>query len=96
MKQVNESDRMYVCDVKAAFQTSVGVELRWKKTEVEITADTDVIRCSHCHGAVRVHRKRKPDGVRDHVEHRSRQDSEHCKAGHYFKGVHAMSLSPVT
>ena len=95
MKQANDSERMYVCEVKAAYQTPTGVELRWKRSEVELTADADQVRCAHCGGAVRVHRKRKPDGVRDHVEHRSRQDSESCKAGHYFKGVHAQSLFPV-
>lgn len=95
MKQATSADRMYVCEVKASFQTPSGVELRWKTTEVELTSDTDEVRCAHCAGAVRVHRKRKPDGVRDHVEHRSRQDSEHCKAGHYFLGVHRQSLSPV-
>jgi hypothetical protein len=95
MKKSSERDRMYVCEVKAAYQTPSGIELRWKKADVELSADTDQIRCAHCSGAVRVHRKRKPDGVRDHVEHRSRQDSENCKAGYYFEGVHARSLSPV-
>ncbi len=54
------------------------------------------IRCTHCHGAVRVHRKQADHGPIDHVEHLSRQDSENCRGGHYFSGEHRMSSEPVT
>jgi len=53
------------------------------------------IRCIHCHGMVRVHRKHVEHGPIDHVEHVSRQDSENCRGGHHFKGEHKMSLQPV-
>jgi len=53
------------------------------------------IRCIHCHGMVRVHRKHVEHGPRDHVEHVSRQDAENCRGGHHFKGEHRMSLQTV-
>lgn len=53
------------------------------------------IRCIHCYGKVRVHRKHVDHGPKDHVEHLQRQDSENCKGGHYFLGEHKMSLQPV-
>lgn len=53
------------------------------------------IRCIHCHGKVRVHRKHVEHGPRDHVEHVSRQDSENCRGGHHFKGKHRMSSQQV-
>ena len=56
---------------------------------------TPNIRCLHCHGAVRVHRRHGPHGPTDHVEHLSRQDSNGCLGGHHFDGEHRMSLVPV-
>jgi hypothetical protein len=44
---------------------------------------------------VRVHKQKVGRGPEDHVEHRSRQDSERCRGGIYFKGTHQMSLMPV-
>ena len=32
----------------------------------------------------------------DRVEHLSRQDPEHCRGGHYFKGEHRISLQSVS
>jgi hypothetical protein len=95
MKQAKPKEKMYECEVKAPYQTQNGIEYRWKRSKVELTADTDQVRCAHCSGAVRFHRQRKTDGVADHVEHLSRQDSENCKGGYYFKGVHSRSMSPV-
>ncbi len=53
------------------------------------------IRCMHCHGEVRVHKQQVEHGPTDHVEHRSRQDSENCKGGSYFKGNHKISSEPI-
>jgi hypothetical protein len=50
----------------------------------------------HCQGEVRVHRQQVEHGPQDHVEHRSRKDSEGCKGGHYFQGMHRLSSRPVT
>jgi len=67
----------------------------WKVNCVEkILGKTDV-RCMHCYGAVRIHRKQKEDGIRDHVEHKNRADSENYQGGYYFKGVHKISSHPV-
>jgi hypothetical protein len=49
----------------------------------------------HCHGAVRIHRQKVANGPQDHVEHRSRQDSQGCRGGIYFDGNHRLSASPV-
>jgi hypothetical protein len=95
MKTKKPVERMYVCEVETAYQTNSGIEYRWKKVDVELTANTDRVRCAHCAGSVRFHRKQKANGTPDHVEHRSRQDSEYCMGGHYFKGDHHRSQSPV-
>lgn len=86
---------MYECEVKVPYQRSHGIEYGWKMTPVDHTADTDLVRCMHCEGAVSIYRKRKHDGPADHVQHRERQDSENCKGGSYFKGVHSTSTRPV-
>lgn len=95
MKQAKPDEKMYECEVKTPYQPPSGIEYRWKRCKVELTAHTDQVRCAHCSGAVRFHRQRKADGVPDHVEHLSRQDSENCMGGHYFKGVHSPSTQPV-
>jgi hypothetical protein len=84
-----EERRQYVIDGKR--------EWRWKEVPVSkaIGASPKDIRCMHCHGAVRIHRQQVEHGPQDHVEHRSRQDSEGCRAGVYFMGEHRMSTSPV-
>lgn len=80
-------------------QFKVGTEYEWRWVEVpvaELTATSSKdIRCAHCHGAVRVHRKQVEHGPQDHVEHLSRQDSENCRGGMHFKGQHRLSTEPV-
>jgi hypothetical protein len=49
------------------------------------------IRCMHCRGSVKIHRQKQVQGIRDHVEHREHEDSENCKAGIFFKGIHRIS-----
>lgn len=91
-------DMMLRCERKALFK--VDSEKVWKWVEVEVSAlpsgEQPNIRCIHCHGRVRVHKQNVENGPQDHVEHLSRQDSENCRGGHYFRGVHRMSLQPVT
>lgn len=68
----------------------------WGDVDDEITSGVSHdIRCMHCHGSVRVHKRQVEHGPADHVEHRSRQDSERCRAGVHFQGAHQMSLNPV-
>lgn len=95
MRTKKPAERMYVCEVETAYQTNAGIEHRWKRVDVELTANTDRVRCAYCAGLVRFHRKKKPNGPADHVEHGSHQDSENCMGGHYFKGVHQRSQNPV-
>ena len=92
------SDVMKRCQQRKQFKKQDG-EYEWKWMEVAVSdalgADTGDIRCTHCHGAVRLHRQLVSHGPEDHVEHRSHQDSEHCKGGFHFKGEHRLSLEPV-
>ena len=90
-------DEMTQCEQKKKFKHGSEYSERW----VVVPAATldgvasDRIRCMHCQGAVRLHKQRVPDGPQDHVEHRSRNDSEHCKGGSYFLGVHRTEVAPV-
>lgn len=88
---------MKECEQKRPFMRDGKKVLEWAKTPVsalESGADRS-IRCLHCHGAVQVHKRKVPHGPEDHVEHRSRQDSERCRGGAYFKGTHMISLAAV-
>lgn len=69
----------------------------WTAEEVAnlLATERHEIRCMHCHGRVRIHRRHVLHGPQDHVEHRSRQDSEYCPAGHHFQGEHRLSANPV-
>ena len=85
------------CEQKKQFMVGNNREWRWVEVEVSkaIGAAPHTIRCMHCHGAVRIHKQQVANGPQDHVEHRSRQDSENCRAGIYFKGKHKLSTQPV-
>ena len=89
--------QMLECEQKKLFLVNGQRELRWMVVPVaQLTGvSSKQIRCKHCHGAVRVHKQQVPNGPQDHVEHLSRQDSEHCRGGAYFQGTHRMSLQPV-
>jgi uncharacterized protein with PIN domain len=89
---------MEFCEVRADFQTTHGIETRWKMDRVELVADGKEVRCAYCHGPVRIHRKRKVTGTVDHVEHKETRDAENCRGGHYFRqynNQHQMSATPV-
>lgn len=85
------------CEQKKQFAVGEGREWRWVEVDVSkaIGAPRHAIRCLHCHGAVRIHKQQVANGPQDHVEHLSRQDSEHCRAGSYFQGTHKLSSQPV-
>lgn len=91
-------DLMTKCEQKRLFK--LDGEKFWRWVEVDVSAlqsgEQISIRCTHCHGRVRVHKQNVEHGPKDHVEHRSKQDSESCRGGHYFKGEHKMSLAPVS
>lgn len=90
-------DLMTKCEQKRLFK--INDEKVWKWVEVDVSTLTSgeqkSIRCMHCQGAVRVHKQNVDHGPKDHVEHRSKQDSENCRGGHYFKGEHKPSQNPV-
>jgi hypothetical protein len=90
-------DMMTRCERRKRYKINDSYELRWKEVPVSEVLDAvpSDIRCLHCHGRVRVHRQQVAHGPQDHVEHRSRQDSEHCPGGHYFVGDARMSSNPV-
>lgn len=91
-------DLMTQCEQKKLYLVNGKEVDRW----VVVAADTlegvapDRIRCMHCFGAVRLHKQQVAHGPQDHVEHRSRQDSQGCRGGSYFQGTHTQSLQPVT
>jgi hypothetical protein len=91
-------DFMIRCEQRTLYKVEGVYERRWKEVAVtEIIQDSPQdIRCAHCHGAVRVRRQKAAQGPEDHVEHRSRQDSEGCRGGHYFQGEHRMSPKPIS
>jgi hypothetical protein len=91
-------DKMTVCEQKKEFRTNNGGS-EWRWVEVAASRVADVprkrLRCTHCHGAVRLHRQQVPHGPQDHLEHLLKQDSEHCRGGHYFAGEHRLSSQAV-
>lgn len=91
-------DLMTKCQKKKLFMRGENKVWEWVEVEVSsiISGARGDIRCMHCYGAVRVHKQQVEHGPVDHVEHRDRQDSEHCKGGIYFQGVHRISINPVS
>lgn len=88
---------MLRCEQRREYLISGKHEWRWKEVPVAEAADAGPgeVRCMHCHGAVRIHRRKVAHGPQDHVEHLSRQDSQGCKAGVHFDGIHRKSSQPV-
>lgn len=90
-------DLMTQCEQKKQFMVGEKREWRWVQVPVSSVVETanKALRCVHCHGAVRVHKQKVEHGPKDHVEHKSRQDSGHCQGGIYFKPPHQLSSQPV-
>jgi len=88
---------MKTCEVKKQFSRDGTKEWKWVEASVSTlqSGRSQHIRCLHCHGVVRVHKQHVDHGPADHVEHRSRQDSENCLGGVYFKGIHRLSSHAV-
>ena len=96
MSENNES-LMIRCERKALFKRD-GKRVRdWAEINVADLPreNPPEVRCMYCHGAVHILRQQIENGPVDHAKHASRQDSERCKGGVYFKGEHNMSLNPV-
>jgi hypothetical protein len=90
-------DRMLQCEQRKSFLDGGKIVQRWAVVDADTLEGVpkELLRCMHCRGAVRAHIQKAVDGPRSHLEHRFRQDSEGCKGGHYFHGIHQMSLQPV-
>jgi len=69
--------------------------LKWVVVGASMAPKGSSARCMHCHGPVNVYRQKQPNGMKDHVQHRDRDDSENCQGGCYFKGVHRMSPNAI-
>lgn len=59
----------FVCEVLIWFMVNGKREQRWVEREVLNILDGSQVRCKDCHQPMRIHRQRRPDGPRDHVEH---------------------------
>ena len=83
-----ETDNIYECEVKRRrVAARGGYEPFWKVknvTEALVDGDTE-FRCKECHGAVKLVKQRVATGPASHAEHVSRQDSEYCPMGIYFR-----------
>lgn len=88
-------EKIYECDVNRPFMENGQRIRKWIRREVALVNDDDPIRCHECKGKVRLHRKRKKNGPKDHVEHQEREDSEGCSLGHYYLGTSKPSNTPV-
>jgi hypothetical protein len=93
--------KIYECEVKKLFKKDGNKEWRWVVRPVKdaISDGVTEFRCKDCHGAVKLLGKNVAHGPEPHVVHKSRQDSEYCPAGIYFRQNPGreprMSLMPV-
>lgn len=83
---------MLMCEVK--------IEETWETvsaTQLPRGTCSPQIRCTHCHGAVRIHKAWTENSPRDHFEHRVWLDSKGCLGGIYHdpKLGHRMSMTPI-
>ena len=85
--KVKAREKIYSCEVKKLFVRNGERKREWVVADVAdaIRDEATQFRCKDCHGAVRLHGRHVAHGPAPHVEHRSKQDSEFCHAGMYFK-----------
>ena len=95
------AERIYQCEVKKLFSRYGAKRWEWVMSSVADALRDGVseFRCKDCHGAAKLHGKHVAHGPSPHVEHKSRQDSEYCPAGMYFRQNRGreprLSLQPV-
>jgi hypothetical protein len=91
-------DLMTECERRTLYKINGERQWRWKAVAVADIVDVVPpveLRCANCSGAVRLYQKKAATGPQSYAEHRVKQDSEGCRAGHYFQGTHRMSSVPV-
>ena len=83
-----EREMFTMCEVKRRrVRAAGGYEPFWKiKAIADALEDNDTeFRCKDCGGAVKVVKRRSPlDGLKLHIEHKLKSDSEYCSAGMHF------------
>jgi hypothetical protein len=98
-----EREMFLDCEVKRRrVRAGGGYEPFWKiKTIADAVADNDTeFRCKSCGGAVKLVKRRSPEGPALHIEHKHKADSEYCRDGiHFLKATDGrqprMSSTPV-
>lgn len=95
------TEKIYQCQVKKLFRIGETNQWQWVSMAVKdaLAAGASEFRCKDCYGAVKLHGKHVAHGPAPHIEHKSRQDSEYCPSGFYFRKYPGreprMSLMPV-
>jgi uncharacterized protein YfaT (DUF1175 family) len=95
------AEKLYECEVKKLYLRDGQKRREWVTMAVSEAVKQGVteFRCKDCHGPVRLHARHVAHGPAPHVEHRSKQDSEYCPAGFYFRQnpgrTPRLSFSPV-
>jgi len=86
-KKSHDGEKIYECEVKKLFMRDGVKRWEWLRMSVAdaIREGATEFRCKDCHGAVRLHGKHVAHAPAPHVEHKSRQDSEYCPSGMYFR-----------
>ena len=82
-----EREKFYECEVKRLrVRATGGYEPFWKVKPITVALeDNDTeFRCKDCGGAVKVFKRRTPEGPAAHIEHKLKSDSEYCASGLYF------------
>ena len=90
-------DTMVRCEEKRLHKIDGKKEWRWVQIAVEDLSSDGAreIRCLYCNGEVKLRKQQLAAGPQVHIEHRSRQDAEHCQGSHAYQGSHQASLKPV-
>jgi hypothetical protein len=70
-----------------SYYVEVEKQLGWVEMPVAkaIEEGATKFRCKDCHGAVKLLGRHVAHGPAPHTVHRSRQDSEYCPSGFYFR-----------
>jgi len=96
------ADEIYTVEVKKKFRVSADDVVRWVQVPVSDVIPekaSTVYRCKDCYGKVKLLDKHVSHAAAPHAEHISRQDSEYCPAGMYFRQNPGreprLSLSPI-
>jgi hypothetical protein len=98
-------EQIYECEIKKQFRRDGQNRWEWKSVPVREAIEANGAgakagaRCKHCHGRVKLLGKHIAKSPAPHAVHASKQDSEYCVAGFYFKQhpgrIPRLSLQPV-